>query len=229
MSLPRVCCVLTLCIAGAARAGTVTGHIDASPAPDRPPQLTKGFLDRTDNPVATLRPVSAMSHLVVVLEGDDKSVSPGQVTWELVGESFARPVIAVPVGAEVVIKNTSKTARTLSAAEDPKLIPSGPINPTGPKSFKVTEVKTYTIGDSDAPHLRGKLVVVSTPHVANVDDQGKFQFDDVPDGSYKLRVYFYFPAGGKDGWLDRTDDSVTVPVKGKVDVNPKLPAGFPVK
>ena len=225
----RVCCVLTLCIAGGARAGTVVGHIDPSPTPDRPPQTTKGFLDRVENPVLTVRPVSAMSHLVVVLEGDDKSVSPGQVTWELVGESFARPVIAVPVGAEVVIKNTSRTARTLAAIEDPKLMPGGPINPTGPKSFKVNEVKSYTIGDVDAPHLKGKLVVVATPHVANVDEQGKFQLDDVPEGSYKLRLYYYYPAGNKDGWLDRTDDTVNVPVKGKVDVNPKLPAGFPVK
>jgi hypothetical protein len=229
MSLPRVCFVLTLCIAGAARAGTVTGHIDLTPAPDRPAQTTKGFLDRADNPVTPVKPVNISSHLVIVLEGDDKSVSPPQVTWELVGESFARPIIAVPVGAEVVIKNLSRTARTLTAAEDPKLVPQGPINPTGPKSLHVNEVKTYTIGDADAPHLKGKLVVVATPHVANLDEAGKFELADVPDGTYKLRIYYYFPADGKDGWLDRTDDSVTVPAKGKVDVNPKLPAGFPVK
>jgi hypothetical protein len=217
-------------LCGVARAGSVAGKLELAPPPDRPPVATKGFLDRVDNPLAPVKPLNLAPALVVVLEGDEKPTSGGlQITWELAGDSFARSVLAVPVGAEVVIKNTSRTARMLVAAEDPKLIPGGPINAGGPKSFRPSEAKTYTVGDSAAPHLKGKLVVVDTKYVATVDDAGKFEISDVPAGAYKLRVYLFSPAIGKDGWLDLPETTVTVPAKGKVESTAKLPAGYPVK
>lgn len=203
--------------AGGATAGPVVGKLELPAAPERAPQATKGFLDRVENPLAPARPVSVTPYIVVTLEGGEKSAAPGQVTWELVGESFARPVIGAPAGAEVVIKNTSRTARTLVAAEDKNLVPAGPINPTGPKSFRVPNPAVYTIGDPDAPHLKGKIVVTSSPFVSSVDDAGKFEFSDVPEGSYKLRVFY------KDAWLDTTTD-VVVEKKGKTEVTAKVPA-----
>jgi hypothetical protein len=223
-------CFVLCALAQAARAGTVVGRFELPPAPARVPVAAKGFLDRMENPLVPVRDRSVAPYLVVVLEGEAKPESPGQVSWDLVGESFARPVVAAPVGAEVVIKNTSRTARTLVAIEDPKLVPSGPINPTGPKSFRVTEPKLLTIADKDAPHLRGKLVVVNTPYVTSVDDAGKFELTDVAEGAYKLRVFYYDPAleraGGNSTWLALSGDAeaVTVPKRGKVDINRKLPA-----
>ena len=205
-----------------AHAGPVTGKVELPPAPDRPPVVAKGFLDRLENPLAPVRPTPVAPYLVLVLEGDGKVESPPQVTWELAGESFARPVVAAPVGAEVVIKNTSKVARTLVAAEDAKLMPKEPVNPTGSKSFRPTEPKILTIGDSDAPHLKGVVVVVPTKHVAYVDAAGRFDFGDVPEGTYKLRVFY------RTGWIDRPDDTVTVGGK-KTDVSVKIPAGYPLK
>ncbi len=220
--------VVGLC--GAARAGSVTGKLELPPPPDRPPVATKGFLDRVDNPLAPVKPVNMAPGLVVALEGDEKPASGGlQITWELAGDSFGKPVLGVPVGAEVVIKNTSRTARMLVAAEDPKLIPGGPINAGGPKSFRPAEAKTYTIGDSAAPHLKGKLVVVDTKYVSGIDDTGKFEIGDVAPGTYKLRVYVFSPTTGKDGWIELPETSVTVPAKGKAELSAKLPAGYPVK
>jgi len=210
---------------GPATANTVTGKIELPAAPERPAVASKGFLDRVDNPLAPVKGVNVAQQIVVVLEAAEggKVESPAQVSWDLAGESFTRPVIGAPVGAEVVIKNTSKAARNLVAAEDPKLIPAGPINPTGPKSFRPTEPKIYNIGDKDAPHLHGTLVVVNTKHVANVDAAGKFDFGDVPEGTYKLRVFY------KSGWIDRPDDTVNVDKKGKTEVSVKVPAGYPLK
>jgi hypothetical protein len=215
-------------LVGTVQAGTVVGKLELPAPPERGPVIARGFVDRIENALADIKKPSVAPYLVVILEGEDRPDSaPAQVNWDVVGESFARPVVAVPVGAEVVIKNQTKIARTLVAAEDAKLI-TGPLDPTKTRSFRAAQPTVYTIADKDAPHLRGKLVVVATPYVAAVDDSGRFEIADVPDGSYKLRVFYYDPLGeahGKpSGWLFTTD--VTVAPKGRstrTEVNAKLP------
>jgi len=222
MSLPlRLCVVVlgSLALAGQVEAGPVSGKLDLpKELPPREPAATKGFLERAENPLANPRPVVVLPYMVVVLEqaeGAQKGAAPGQVIWELVGESFSRPVMIAPIGAEVVIKNVSKTARTLVATEDDKLIPSGPINPTGSKSFRVAEAKVYNIGDTNAAYLHGTLVTVTSPYIATVDDAGKFELADVPEGNYKLRIFY------KSQWLEGTTDVAVGPKK--TEVNPKVP------
>ena len=203
-----------------ASAGVLLGKLDLPKAPDHPPMATHGFLDRVENPLAPLRPVDVTRQMVIVLEGDEKPAAPPEVNWELVGDSFAPEVVAAPAGAEVIIKDVTQQARTLVAKEDPKLVPAGPINPGGTKSFRPQQAgKLYTIGDPDAPHLIGRLIVVDTPFVAYPDETGHFEFADVPPGAYKLRIWY---AGG---WLARPDDAVTVSARGKTTFNPKIAAG----
>ncbi len=216
--------VIAACAAApAARAGTVTGKLDLPARPPRPPAEPRGFLDPVENPYKVAAEVAVAPFMVVVLEGDAKAATPPQITWELAGESFLHPVIAAPAGAEISIKNTSKTARALAAVEDAKLIPPGPINPGGPRSFRVLEAgKVYTVRDSEATHLHGTIVVVATPFIANVDDANHFEIDDVAPGEYKARVFY------KDAWLD-VEQAVIVPAKGKLDVTLKVPAFAPAK
>src|SRR5437660_916885 len=154
-----------------ASAGTVTGKLELPPPPERPAPAPRGFLERIENPLKPPQPMTIAPYMVVVLEGKGET-SPPECKWDLVGESFAHPVVACMAGAEVTIKNLSKLSRTLVAAEDGKLIPAGPINPTpGAKSFKVSEAgKTYTIKDPDAPYFFGKLVVVESTHVGYPED-----------------------------------------------------------
>lgn len=204
--------VVTLTLATASSsAGTVIVKLELPPAPPQPALKVKGFLERVENPIAPVRGVPVAPQIVVVLEGaEPKTDATGQVPWLLVGESFEKPLIGVPAGSEVVIKNVSKSARNLIAVEDPKLVPAGPINPTGPKSFRVTEAKTYTITDKDASHLKGTILVVTTPHVGNLDANNKVEFDNVPEGAYKARVFY------KDAWI--AEKPVNVPSKGKAEV-----------
>lgn len=214
-------------LASGATAGTVYGRLELPPAPERGPVVARGFLDRVENPLAEVKKPNLAPYFVVALEGEAKSAG-GEVKWDLVGESFARPVIAVPVGAELVIRNRTKLAWTIGAAEDAKLI-VGPLNPQGSKSFQATQPAVYTIADKDVPHLKGKVVVVATPYVAWLDDSGRFEIGNVPDGSYKLRVFYYDPSGeargGTSDWLPFAAD-VTVVTRGKLnrtEVNAKLP------
>ena len=188
--------VLASLVPGASFAGPVSGKLDLPPAPERAPLVVKGFLERSENPIAPIKAVAVLPYIVVVLEGATRPEVPGVVTWELAGESFSRPVFAAATGAEIVIRNVSKVPRTLFAAEDPTLIQGGPINPTGPKSLRVAEPKIYTIQDKVSPFLRGKLVVVATKHIAYPDAKGHFEFADVPRAATAARVL--------QGQLDRS-------------------------
>lgn len=229
MSMTLRVCVVLAGLAGEAVAGGVAGRVELPPPPERPPIAQRGFLDRVENPLVPVRPVNVGPHLAVVLEGEARPQAPGQVPWELGGEAFARPLLVVPVGAEILVSNTSGRPRTLVALEDPKLIQGGPIAPRASRSFRVTEPKIYTIADPDVPHLRGTLLVVPTPYFAMVEvrgsrlEAGAFQIADVAEGSYKLRVFY------RDGWIDRPDEPVNVPARRNIDVALKIPAGFPLR
>jgi len=215
--------LVLLPVAGAAHAApptSLTGKLELPAPPGRPALAVKGFLDRAENQLAPVKPLAPTNQMIVVVEGADKPVSPPQVVIDLLGETFSRRVIAAPAGAEVVIKNPSKTARLLTAAEDPKLIPQGPINPSGSKSFRIEEPgKVYTIGDKDAPHLKVKIVTINTPYYAYPDETGHFAIENIPPGSYKLKIWY------GDGWIERPDDVVDVGAKGKTEFNPKVAAG----
>ncbi len=207
----------SLTSSASADANPVHGKLELpTTAPERPPPSVRGFVERVENPKKDIQAVNVTPYLLVVLENDtSKPDNPGQVKWELAGDSFAKPVIGAPLGAQVVVKNTSHTARTLVAVEDAKLIGNGLVNPKiGEKSFTVTEPKIYTITDKDTPHLIGKVVVVSSPYIANVGPDGKFELD-APEGSYKVRVFY------KDRWLDQSE-SLTVTAKGKSEPTIKI-------
>lgn len=200
-------------------AGTVVGKVELPPAPDRPPLQKKGFLDRQINPITPVKKVDTTPYLVVVLEADDKPpTSPGTVTWDLVGESFARPVLVAPVGAEVLIKNSAKLPHTIDAVEDGKLIPGGPLNPQGTKQFHLPQAgKIYTVTDRDTPHLKGTIAVVNTSYIAYVDPSGKFEINDIPPGGYKARLFY------NNAWTD-VSQNVDVPAKAKAEPVIKLAA-----
>lgn len=215
-------CTLAVLALGTASAvaGTVIGKLELPAPPPRPPVAVRGFLERVENARRPIQPVAVAPHLLVVLETEAPLPdTPTQVTWQLVGESFSPPVLGVRVDAEVVIRNVSRTARTLVALQDPNLVPPGPINPTGPKTFKPAKTGVYTISDKDAPHLRGTLVVVGSPWIAHVEGT-RFELAKVPEGTYKLRVFY------KDHWIAMPAQTVTVG-KGKTEVTVKIPAGYP--
>jgi hypothetical protein len=237
MSIVHRACLVSVVLLGVVgiplvgSAGTVAGRLELPAPPPRPPVAQRGFLDRVENPLAEIRPVNPAPQLAVVLEpvaAGGRPPAPGQVAWELGGESFARPLLVVPVGAEVLITNTSSTPRTLAAQGDPRLIPAGPINPSGQRSFRVTEPRAYAITDRDAPHLRGTLLVVPTPYFAGVDvsparpSAATFQIADVADGSYRVRVFF------RDGWLAVPAETVAVAGKRTTEIAIKIPAGYPL-
>lgn len=207
-----------------AAAGTVTGRLDLPVGEKRDPPATRGYLEAAENTILPVQPFNPTPFMLVVLEAQQPIdvAAPPQANYELRGEGFVRPVLAVVKGQEVVIRNSSLQARTLVAQEAPDLIPKGTLNVTGSKSFRVAEAgKIYTIVDASVPHLRGCIVSVASPYHVTPDREGRFSFDDVPAGTYKARVFF------RDRWL-AAESSVSVPSgsRGKAEVRIPIPADY---
>src|SRR5438105_14340589 len=81
-----------------ADAGALVGRVDAPELPERPSPRRPGFVDRIETQLAPLHKPDARRYIVIVLEGDEKPAAPAAVPWDLIGESFGRPVIAAPAG-----------------------------------------------------------------------------------------------------------------------------------
>ena len=217
--------VVSCLAAGAALAGPVGGKVELAGGPPlRPPPRMKGFLDRIENPHLPVRPVDPMPSMVVVLEGGPADgTAPTAVTWDLLGDSFARPVLAVRAGTEVIIRNKGRGAPVLVATGKPDLLARKPINPTAEVHFVAKEPGVIELVDQESPHLRARVLVVAGRWFATPDSKGEFTIADVPAGDYTLRVWY------DGGWIDRADDKLSVSGSKKVELNPKLPSGLPVK
>jgi hypothetical protein len=223
-------------VAPIASAGTVAGKLELPPSLADLPILGRGFLPRLDNPHLPVRTIDPRPAMVVVLESSAAvAVKPATVPWDLLGDSFARPVLAAHVGDAIEIRNQGHSAPILVATGQPALLPKKPLNPTDRVAFSPTGAGLIEIVDESTPHLRGRVLMLERGRFAYVDSSGRFEFPDVEPGDWTVRVY-YAPrnlAGPGQpattaGWIDRVDDSITVGSK-KSELVVKLPPALPVK
>ncbi|MBE7454876.1 MAG: hypothetical protein HS111_40200 [Kofleriaceae bacterium] len=230
MHLRSLCVAAVLAMAAPAAAGTVSGKLELPPGPpERPPVRGKAFVDRTPNPLTPVRPVDPLPSIIIALEPAPTTQytppPPAAVIWDLLGESFTRPVFPVRVGGEVLIRNKGRSSPVLVAAGQPQLLVRKPLNPTAELLFiPGTAPGPVEIVDETSPHLRGRLVVMPSPFFAVPNARGEFEVPAVPPGEWVIKVWY------DTGWLDRPDERITVPAGDKkTEVTLKLPARWPIK
>jgi hypothetical protein len=211
-----------------ARAGSVSGKlaIDTTALGEAPVQ-SRGFLDRIPNPLTPVKRFDPMPFMIVVLEGagDAAPNQPMQVRYDIIGESFERPVLPVLINTDVEVRNTGRGAPVLVAPGNPALLPAEPLNPGASRTFKTAAAAAGSVillRDQQSPHLVGRVVVLPHRFFATVDAAGKFELPDVPAGRWTVRVWY------RDGWLERTDETIDVG-KGKIAVEPRIPAKLEIE
>lgn len=236
---PLTAVALTVVVATApvARAGAVAGKLELPPSLGPAPTLGRAYVPRLANPLAPTPGLDPLPYLVVVLVPADGAAppKPATVTWELRGDSFARPVIAARLGDTIEIRNQSRATPRLVAHGQPQLLANKPLNPSDRLAVTPTAAGLLDVIDLATPHLRGRALILPGGYYAFPDASRRFEFPDVPPGDYTVRVY-YAPrnlAGADDapaaaGWIERTDDKITVGSK-RTDLTLKLPPALPVK
>jgi hypothetical protein len=78
---------------------------------------------------------------------------------------------------------------TLYVERETSFMPPEPTPSGQTRSQKFMAAGEYRIRDEEYPHLRGEVVAVETPYVAQLDERGAFKLE-VPEGRYTLRVFW---------------------------------------
>jgi hypothetical protein len=223
-----LCASLCALGSGAAHAGTVAGTIQFQPNRlGKPPERNQGFLPRIENPLRPVKRFDPLPWLIVVLEGgpvSDADTVPAEqaVVYELLGASFAVPILPVLVGAQVELKNRSHDTPTLVTPSAPDVLGSASVSlaPLAVHAFRVKEpLKPIAIRAQGSPHLQGTVVAFPHRYFARVDERGGFEIPDVPPGEWTARVWY------RDGWLEGVAQRVQVGPKRvvvTVEVSPEL-------
>lgn len=196
---------------GAVRAGDVQGEIKFEPKNlGAPPVRNQGFIERIENPLRPIRRFDPRPHMVVVLEdgpmAEDATTAPAApVPYRLVGESFAADILPVVANTRVELQNRSPRTVVLLAPEDPELLDSVTLKPKGFHEIKIAKPdQSVLIRSQDSVHLGGRIVAFSHRYFATVDARGRFEIKDVPEGTWKARLWY------RDGWLKDVEASVEV-------------------
>jgi hypothetical protein len=212
--------------AGAAHAGDVAGSIEFKPNRlSKPPERNQGFLPRTENPLRPVKRIDPLPSMIVVLEDGpvsdaDRVPAEQAVVYELLGASFAVPILPVLVGAQVELKNRGHDTPTLVTPEAPGVLDSVSLAPRAVHAFRVNEpLKPIVIRADGSPHLQGTVVAFPHRYFARVSERGDFEIRDVPPGDWTARVWY------RTGWLEGVSHRVQVGPKRvtvTVEVSPEL-------
>jgi hypothetical protein len=210
-------------VAAPARAdvGSVAGEVTLAPDSQRgaPPVQTFGFVPRAQNPLKPVRSYDPRPYLVVVLEGGPSGGRADRLEYAIEGSAFSGPVLPVQAGVPFEIVNRSAhSPRLYAQSGDADGLGGEPLNPRGTRSATISEVyRAISIRDRDSAHLEATVVAFPHPHFSRVDDDGRFQLDNVPEGTYTARVWY------RDGWLNTRPEQVTVSSGGRARVQIAIP------
>lgn len=162
-------------------------------------------------------PEGGVQNAVVLLEGD-ATVEAGQgARFDKVGAVYEPRILIVPVGTEVTFENTNSVCRGFIS----KSIRNSGFNMNlgigMPRTRSFEHPEAIPIYCSQREYMRGGIVVVDTPYYRLTGPDGRFRFNDVPAGTYRLRVWHE-----GTGWV-RGLGRVEVGSGSKVEVTLDLP------
>jgi hypothetical protein len=185
--------IIVVLAASPLHAGTLRGQL-TMPA-ERADSGSDG-LWRIDNGILPVVPrtIDPRSECVIVLipkaEKKDKDKKEETVTVELRGLKLAQTAIAVPVGAQLDLKNEDRVPHTLyTAAPDETVMPMRPTPAGNVRSEKMQRAGIFMLLDDELPHIRGWLVVTDGGITVRPDERGAFSAT-VPDGRYAMKLFF---------------------------------------
>jgi plastocyanin len=122
------------------------------------------------------------------------------------GQTFGPPVLFVRTGRPVEFRNSDDTLHNVHVTNEETR--EGAFNVAIPTdnsySFTFTSDGFYHVGCDIHPAMAAEIIATTSPFATTANDDGSYEFVDVPPGAYRLTIY----AGGKK---TQSDVDVTAP------------------
>ncbi len=180
-------CTLAALGASAWAEATIEGRVELPKAHSAPVVtkryeiVTKGGVVATDPPIA-----------VVYLEGSftpPTTIPTAQMAQKDLG--FVTPLLPILVGTKVEFPNLDNTYHNIFSYSQPKRFDLGRYRPEErPIPFQIFDQPgLITLHCDIHEHMRGLILVLTTPHFAKSDTAGQYRLSGLPAGRYTLKAW----------------------------------------
>jgi hypothetical protein len=159
--------------------------------PEPPKQARAAYNWELENGFKEVLPdrIDAERELAVVLVGKNDAPPPEKVAVRLYGGSLLPATVVVPAGSTVEVRNDDEFAHALYA-EGLEGFGAEPTSPRALRAVNLPKAGSWPVRDKLIPHVRAHLhVVADLAAIAKVQRNGSFAFEEVPAGTYTLKVF----------------------------------------
>jgi plastocyanin len=105
-------------------------------------------------------------------------------------KTFTPHVLAVPVGSTVDFPNADPIFHNAFSNYNGQIFDIGLYPPGSTRSVKFQRAGVVRVFCNIHSSMSAVIVVLATPWFATSDAEGSFEIEDVPEGNYRLEVYY---------------------------------------
>ena len=179
--------LLALVSPGYLSAASISGRVQL-PKSKSTPVVNKRYEVITNGGVIATNPPLG----VVYLEGNFPAAAAPEVKQVIQKDlTFTPLLLPVRVGTKVEFPNLDDAYHDVFSYSAPKRFDLGRYlkseTPTPSQTFDKPGLVTLRCDIHE--HMRGLILVVNTPHFVVTDVEGRFQLNDLPAGSYTLKIW----------------------------------------
>jgi len=174
------------------------------------------LIDSRDPGVRKHKDYSGVAVWLEPLDPEAPSLPPKTVRMVQKGKRFIPHVLAVPVGATVELPNFDPIFHNAFSNFSGQRFDTGLYPPGGSEKVVFRREGIVRVFCNIHPSMSAVIVVMNTPYITVTTRVGVFQFDGLPNGRYKMKVWHERATAESLRRLERTisleEEKVKLPV-----------------